>query len=250
MEEKLWCVYIHTNKINGKKYVGMTCNIDARFGKDGGGYLHKKKNGEYVQPYFARAILKYGWDNFDHEIVKDNLTLEEANELEEETIIKYNTQNIEKGYNIRNGGSHGQLKEETIEKLSETMSGRYDGENNPFYGKTHNDETKNKIRETAKKTASKYTKKELSERMRKVSIGNYYECIETGKIYSSTREAAEELGIHRSCISNAVNGTKKTAGGFHWRKIPKQSRTQKIKEVSKNYRAKSKKSEKRQHRAN
>lgn len=224
MEDKKWCVYIHTNNINGKKYVGMTCNIDTRFGKDGAGYLHKKKNGEFVQPYFARAILKYGWENFSHEIIKENLTLEEANELEEKMILKYDTQNINKGYNIRNGGSHGALKEETIEKLSEIMSGRYDGENNPFYKKNHTEDVKNKIREVAKTTVSKYTKEELSEKMRKVSIGNYYICVETGKVYSSTREAAEELGIHRSCISSAANGHKKTAGGFHWQKIPKEKR--------------------------
>ena len=71
--EKEWCVYKHTNKINNKVYIGMTCKIESRFGKNGKGYLHKNKVGEYTQPAFANAVKKYGWDNFSHEIINDNL---------------------------------------------------------------------------------------------------------------------------------------------------------------------------------
>lgn len=68
-------VYIHTNKINGKYYAGMTCKEPyRRWGAQGTGYK--------TQPYFWRAIQKYGWDNFDHEIFARNLTEDEADNME------------------------------------------------------------------------------------------------------------------------------------------------------------------------
>ena len=60
-------IYRYTSPSN-KVYIGITYNIKRRW-YDGNGYLHKKKNGKYNQPLFARAILKYGWDNFTHEIL-------------------------------------------------------------------------------------------------------------------------------------------------------------------------------------
>lgn len=152
-----WCVYIHTNIINSKKYVGMTCNIKSRFGKDGGGYLHKNKERKFIQPAFANAINKYGWENFSHEIIFSNLLKEEADALESELIKKYDTQNPDRGYNIKDGGSNGHLSEETKKKLSLAMTGRYDGENNPFYNKHHSQETKDFLKEKGKENARDIT---------------------------------------------------------------------------------------------
>lgn len=131
-EDRTWCLYMHTNKINNKKYIGITCHIENRFGKNGSGYLRKKSNGEYNQPLFARAILKYGWDNFEHEVLFSNLTKEEADELENNLIEFYNLRNPKFGYNIKEGSSNGHLSEETKKKLSEIMSKKYQGEGNPF----------------------------------------------------------------------------------------------------------------------
>lgn len=155
-EDRSWVIYKHTNKINGKVYIGMTCHIETRFGsKNGQGYLRKNKKGEYIQPHIANAIVKYGWDNFDHEILESNLTLEEANKLEVEYIEKYDSLNPEKGYNIREGGSHGKLGKSSIEKLKKAMEGRYDGEKNPFYGKKHSEESLKVMREKQKENAKK-----------------------------------------------------------------------------------------------
>lgn len=61
MFEKPYCVYIHTNKINKKSYIGITCQKpEHRWGCNGNGYAEC--------PHFWRAIQKYGWDNFDHKI--------------------------------------------------------------------------------------------------------------------------------------------------------------------------------------
>lgn len=44
-------------------------------------------------------------------------------------------------------------------------------------------------------------------------------CVETGKIYSSLKEAKEETGLYSSSISMACKGHQKTAGGYHWQYV-------------------------------
>ena len=78
--DKNYCVYVHINKINGKIYVGQTCqNPKYRWG-NGEGYKRSS--------YFYNAIRKHGWDNFEHIIVLSNLSLEDANYFEEILIEK------------------------------------------------------------------------------------------------------------------------------------------------------------------
>lgn len=111
MEDKRYFVYIHTNKINGKKYIGQTCRSkpEYRWNKNGSGY--------YRQPYFYGEILEYGWSNFDTEIIGSNLTLDEANDLEKSLIEKFETTNKDKGYNINSGGSGGDHKYRITDKF-------------------------------------------------------------------------------------------------------------------------------------
>ena len=44
-------------------------------------------------------------------------------------------------------------------------------------------------------------------------------CVETGEQYPSVHEAERQTGIDNSSISKCLNGKRKTAGGFHWRKF-------------------------------
>ncbi len=103
-----YSVYCHINKINGKKYVGQTkLEPNIRFGKNGRKYSGSR--------HFFFAIQKYGWDNFDHIIVANNLTIEEANSFEQLLIAKLDLTNPEYGYNIAKGGDNKEPSEETRE---------------------------------------------------------------------------------------------------------------------------------------
>lgn len=91
MKTNNYIVYAHVNKQNGKSYIGITNRSPIiRWGKEGNGYKS--------QPKFYQAIQKYGWGEFTHLILAENLTEEEALDLETYYIKEYNS--IQNGYNI------------------------------------------------------------------------------------------------------------------------------------------------------
>lgn len=124
--EKQYTVYMHTNKINRKVYVGITSrNPEQRFGHNGYNYNKNK--------YFWSSIQKYGWDNFEHIIFAEGLNKEKAEEMERLLIALYDTTNPEYGYNHSVGGESGASgvhhSEETRKKWSDIRSktvGQYD----------------------------------------------------------------------------------------------------------------------------
>lgn len=65
-KDKKFVVYIHKNLINGKVYIGQTSNLSERWRCDGKNYFNSIK--------FYNAIKKYGWCNFSHEVIYDNLS--------------------------------------------------------------------------------------------------------------------------------------------------------------------------------
>lgn len=115
--EKAYCVYKHTNISNGKVYIGITSQQPEKRWKNGYGYEGNE--------YFYRAIQKYGWDGFEHEIISDGLTKEQACSIEIELIEVYDSTNPEKGYNFSSGGDCGNAgcsrSEEWVEKMKESL---------------------------------------------------------------------------------------------------------------------------------
>ena len=90
-----YTVYIHTTP-DGRKYVGMTnCNPRERWSNGRG----------YTQKVFGSAIEEFGWENILHEIIAEDLTQEEACDMEIALIKKYNTTDRKYGYNVRKGGN-------------------------------------------------------------------------------------------------------------------------------------------------
>lgn len=89
-----YSIYKHTNRFNGKCYIGQTkCEDLTR--RWGGGNGYKGCN------FFYSAILKYGWKSFAHEILETGLTAEQANDREQFYIALYRSDDPEFGYNVR-----------------------------------------------------------------------------------------------------------------------------------------------------
>lgn len=159
-------IYITTNLINNKKYIGKhKCDSEEFDGYLGSGKALKN------------AIKKYGRKNFIREVLDIANSLGELNNKEIYYIDKYDAMKSEEFYNITNGGDgvdFNCLPEETKEliraKIKKKMSKITKGENNGMYGKHHSKETIQKIinnrdlsichTEEFKKKMSKVTKGE------------------------------------------------------------------------------------------
>ena len=201
MSNKTWKVYVHINKINKKKYVGITSKDKPEHRWNGGrGY---KEN-----THFYAAIQKYGWDNFYHTILVDNLTKEQADVLERFLIEDLDLQNNKFGYNMTSGGDgtpNYHPSEETRKKLSEARK------------------RENLSEETLKRRSEGLKGRKFSEEhKRKIGDGNSkpINMLSTNKefirTYKSAREAEIDLGISHSHISQCCHGNRNTAGGYAW----------------------------------
>lgn len=84
-------IYCYTSP-SGKKYIGKTkTTLKERAKKNAKGYKGCSA--------FYNAIQKYGWENFDVEILEE-VPLDVIDDVEVEYILKYDTSNRDKGYNI------------------------------------------------------------------------------------------------------------------------------------------------------
>lgn len=105
---KIWSVYKHTSPVN-KVYIGITSQKPEDRWLNGNNYKGNK--------HFNSAIKKYGWNNFKHEILFENLTEQEAKDKEIELITLYDSTDPDKGYNLSSGGEGYKLsKDEVIER--------------------------------------------------------------------------------------------------------------------------------------
>lgn len=102
-----------------KIYIGITKQNPLLRWKNGHGYKHCN--------YFYNAILKYGWLNVHHEILRDNLTVEEANNLEKYYIKYYKSNDKRYGYNILEGGEIKTIPEDRRTNLTKIKHGRNKG---------------------------------------------------------------------------------------------------------------------------
>lgn len=210
-----YIVYKHVLREDGRVYIGQTNGtLERRSRSDGSGYKHC--------PKFYNAIQKYGWDAFDHIVIEENLTLDQANELEDKLILQYDS--INNGFNINRGGKNHMWTEEQRKQMSE----RNMGEKNPNYGKPRSEETKRKIGEANKisllgKHHTEETKRKISEAHK---IYKPILCVETNTIYNCPSDAALSIGdkTKGGHITEVCQGKRKTAYGYHWEYLDKDSK--------------------------
>lgn len=204
----MYKIYKHTLLVGehaGWSYVGQTFQNKPNI-RWQNGYGYKKCT------VFWRAIKKYGWDNFRHEIIEDNIkTLKEANERETYWIKYYHTWIDDpqcKGYNSTLGGNN-LLSEDVKEKISKSLMGH-----------SVTDEMKKLYSDNLKagKGCYKYWQgkkrsRETTEKILKTLKVRKVRCIETGEIYQSALYATR---VVHGDVSRCVKGERKTAAGYHW----------------------------------
>ena len=231
--ENNYSVYKHTSPSN-KVYIGITSMQPKRRWKNGEGYKTQM---------FYRAIQKYGWDNFTHEILFGGLTKDEAEHKETELISYYKSNQKEYGYNVDNGGnSIGSHSEATRQKFSKNMIGdtRNRGRIHTEESKRHmseahigiklSEETKRKLSEFH--TGKKYTNEvieHIKAAARKSKSYPVY-CVELNMKFDSVPEAVEYVNsiggsVIRQGVQKVIKGELSTSGKLsdgtklHWNKL-------------------------------
>ena len=96
-------IYSNTNQINNKQYIGQTINPSQRKNAHKSEAFNEKSH-DYDSP-LHRAFRKYGYENFDYEILAQTDDIDALNLLEEFFIDKFNTK-VPNGYNIEIGGKN------------------------------------------------------------------------------------------------------------------------------------------------
>jgi group I intron endonuclease len=233
-------IYLITNKVNDKKYVGQTIckDINTRWKQ------YKKLDKHSIGRSLYNALIKYHLDNFKFQIVCICFD-EDCNKLEKEYIKKFDTLSPN-GYNLMEGGDNSKHHPETIELIRASLKGRITcpktpeinlkksismrGDKNHNFGKKMSEDQKNKIRDKLKGNRKNYivSKKQLEglakgriNNPNKKRIGKFDNEDKILEEFNSISEASKQTNISRQTISKVCNNIMpyKTAGGFIWKFI-------------------------------
>ena len=207
-------VYLTTNLINGKVYVGQ--HIADKFEPDkyiGSGVLIK------------RAIAKYGFDKFSCKLLAEAETQEELNKLEMYYIKKYDAMDPDLGYNLCEGGVGGNLgyvfteeqklhlsqvhmnkrpSDEAIKKQADKLRGRIVITNGQ------------KTKLIYEEELDKYLKLGWYRGRPSYSRSKAVVCFETNEVFESLSAVLNkypEAGALKRCVRSAYTST---CCGLHW----------------------------------
>lgn len=227
--EHITGIYALRNKVNGRMYIGQSCDIYRRFGE------HKKK-GHEINKRLKEDYEKFGKETFEL-VILEECSFEELDEKEKQYINKLDPYyNLCRGENTcgRKGYRHSEETKEILrikgkeqwaslseEQKAERIKNNLKG---PRKGHKMSEKTRDALRK------AKIGSKDSDETRRKKSEGlknspkakAHYErrkkpviCVETGVIYESVKDAQLQTGTKN--LSKVCLGKQKSAKGFHFR---------------------------------
>lgn len=240
-------VYLITNKVNGKKYVGITKRgYKARFVE------HVSSATCGSRTILHNAIRKYGRENFDLQLLESDVDESIIGEREQYYIALYNTYyKYRKGYNMTIGGNGTigyqftdevkqrmslantgrKYSDERNEKIRQAMIGRKylpewrvalsksrigkcSGEKNAFYGKHHTQRTKSIISDAN----SKYTIYQIDKETDAV-LREFKNSMEASRwiVDNGYSKAKPDTCVTRILLVCRSKNSECTAYGFKWK---------------------------------
>lgn len=242
-------IYKITNLINGKQYIGQTSKyrISDRWSQHKHSARYGKKN------YLYNAMRKYGEDNFEFKVIIHNIPVDKLNFYEQLWINKLNTKSPN-GYNLTDGGegTRGMIPwnkgiprseetinkikqhytEEVIEEMRRRVSGKNNpmygrtgknsptygngrfGEDNPFYGKHHSEETKAILSDAQSKNKQKVAMLDINTENILLIFDSYSEAAKYLRNNTEYKKADD------SAISKCARGIYSHVYGHKWIKYP------------------------------
>lgn len=189
MEKKFNFVYISTNMINGKQYVGDHSSND----------LNNYNTTNYLGSglLIIKAKQKYGKENFKREILEFFSTKQEAFDAQEKYIQLYNTVKPN-GYNISAKGGNqvvGGVSEETRQKMSLSQT-----------GKKQSPETiaKRKNKKLSDEHKLKISKANLGKIRSEESKQKYSNCKKGMKLSIETKEKLRKINLGKTPTNKGI----------------------------------------------
>lgn len=127
-------IYIIKNTVNNKVYVGSSTNLRKRWND----HIRELNEGIHINDHLQKSWNHYGMESFDFLVVSVVEDSDELLLLEDYYINKYDSMNVDKGYNLISADRH-EISNSTREKLS--VAGK---------GRCHTEESKQKISQAKK----------------------------------------------------------------------------------------------------
>lgn len=245
------CIYLWTNLVNGKKYVGQAQSFYNRMAQYRLGHYNK---------YMQSAIKKYGVENFDIIILEKDVSKDMLDEREQYWLDYYKSYDKDYGYNIcqfastTRGYKHTQESKDLMSKIvaqrfsDPNERAKLQGVNNGMYGKKHtskwrkehsqwlkekwaNDDDYREFWQNKMKGENNYFydkhlygslngmygkhHSEATKEKLSQKNGKKVRCVETGIVYPSITKAAQSVGVTRCVVAEAIKKFYR-AGGYHW----------------------------------
>lgn len=218
-DNNIWKVYIHTSP-NNKYYIGITSQTTKRrWGFNGSEY---KRNTNFYDD-----ILKYGWNNFSHEVIAENLTRQDACCFEKK-LIELLKSNTCLGYNISEGGIGGdrkgkiKVKQYSLDGIYiKTYDGASDAGSSVGIDRTR---ITNCCKGKSKSACGYmwcYEDKEIKEKYNRLKTSQktvyQYDLYSVFiKRWECVKDINTELSIPSNSISKCLNNKNKEAYGYFW----------------------------------
>ena len=228
VDAKVLSLYMITNLINNKSYIGITSQKPIRRW-----YCHCSEKSSSIT-VIKSAILKYGKENFTFSVLATFETKEELKAAEQEYIIKYDTLSPN-AFNFKTGGDFPIMTGEAKMRMSEarikyfdkvgrlTDSYEYVRKRNEDYRRkngvqTRKDSWKSKQRiQKAKDRMVGFT--HTVEAKQKISASKKKPVIRSdGEVFDSIESAAISVNRNKVSLWRVLQGNlgRHTCGGFGW----------------------------------
>lgn len=192
-------IYIFYHITNNKVYVGQSITtpekVISRYKKE---IKYKRQNRLII-----RAMRKHGFEAFKFLVVDKDIPVEHLDEMESVWIEFYDSHKGKLGYNATEGGEGtvGYKWSEESKRQQSIRASQRTGEKNPFYGKKHTQDVKDKIAESNRRrkglkrdSLSIETRNRISEAMTGNRVGALNNKSKIYRVISPQGEVYEFIG--------------------------------------------------------